>query len=120
MIMSLKQKKIKFKPRIKLNLNIYTSVYLVQNSENWNIVTEKRNQTFITANKVTFTSSWSKSVTVYTLRTEARLNVETKKEPFLEKANLLKPGECKICLIFFYFKTVAIAIIFKSLNRGRY
>ena len=118
--MSLKQKKIKFKPRIKLNLNIYTSVCLVQNSENWNIVTKKRNQTFITANKVTFTTSWSKSVTVYTLRTEARLNVETKKGPFLEKANLLKPGECEICLILFYFKTVAIAIIFKSLNRGRY
>ena len=58
---------------------IYTSVYLVQNRENWNIVTEKWNYFLIVQSNVhykqTFTTSWSKSITVYTLRTKAQLQI---------------------------------------------
>ena len=58
---------------------IYTSVYLVQNRENWNIVTEKWNYFVIMQSTVhckqAFTTSWSKSVTVYTLWTKARLQI---------------------------------------------
>ena len=71
--------KIKINWNKKNKYNIYTSVYLVQNRENWNIVTEKWNYFVIVQSTVhckqAFTTSWSKSETVYTLRTKARLQI---------------------------------------------
>ena len=68
--------------KIKINWNEKITTYtrlFVQNRENWNIVTEKWNYFLIVQSNVhykqTFTTSWSKSVTVYTLRTKAQLQI---------------------------------------------